>query len=74
MPLYSNPHDYPENKFVSYTWASVLAFVFGFFFEAFVQAALILVVLIGYSCCLNLLIFLLGSCFVLHDLDLCFYA
>ena len=20
MPLYSNPHDYPENKFVSYTW------------------------------------------------------
>ena len=32
MPLYSNPHDYPENKFVSYTWASILAFVFGFFF------------------------------------------
>ena len=32
MPLYNNPHDYPENKFVSYTWASILAFVFGFFF------------------------------------------
>ena len=32
MPLYNNPHDYPEEKFVSYTWAIILAFVFGFFF------------------------------------------
>ena len=32
MPLYNNPHDYPEDKFVSHTWATILAFVFGFFF------------------------------------------
>ena len=32
MPLYSNPYDYPRNRFVSYTWASIFAFVFGVFF------------------------------------------
>ena len=32
MPVYSNPCDYPRNRFVSYTWASILAFVFGMFF------------------------------------------
>ena len=32
MPVYHNPHDYPRSRQVSYTWAMIFAFVFGFFF------------------------------------------
>ncbi|GEM_PF-6146116 len=32
MPMYFNEHDYPHEKFVSYTWASIFAWVFGIFF------------------------------------------
>ena len=32
MPVYHNPHDYPRSRQVSYTWAMICAFVFGFFF------------------------------------------
>ena len=32
MPLYKNPNDFPQEKFVSYSWASIFALAFGIFF------------------------------------------
>ena len=32
MPLYVNEHDFPNEKYVSYTWATLWALVFGWLF------------------------------------------
>ena len=32
VPLYNNPNDFPQEKFVSYSWSSIFAFAFGIFF------------------------------------------
>ena len=32
LPVYNNPNDFPQEKFVSYSWASIFSFAFGIFF------------------------------------------
>ena len=32
VPIYHNPYDYPQKRFVSYIWSSIFALIFGIFF------------------------------------------